>query len=98
MARVVASPQLVEHECRVTLTTMVNLTVSVDEDVLRRARVRALERRESVNAYLAEALRRYADTSTQTTVFANLAAIADALPAETNARGAQWTREDLHRA
>ena len=39
---------------------MANLTVTVDERVLRRARIRALERGTSVNAVVAEYLERYA--------------------------------------
>ena len=40
---------------------MANLTITVDEATLKRARLRAVQRDESVNAHLAEALRRYAD-------------------------------------
>ena len=40
---------------------MANLTIAVDDDVLRRARVRAAEQGTSVNAVLREELVRYAD-------------------------------------
>ena len=40
---------------------MANLTITVDEETLKRARVRAIERGESVNQYLADRLREYAD-------------------------------------
>lgn len=39
---------------------MANLTITVDEDVLKRARIRALERGESVNQFLAQRLLEYA--------------------------------------
>ncbi len=47
---------------------MANLTITVDEEVLRRARARALEQGTSVNAILAEHLARFAriqDAQTQ---------------------------------
>jgi post-segregation antitoxin (ccd killing protein) len=76
---------------------MPNLTITVDSETLRRARVRAVQRGESVNAMLAEALRRYADDTRPGDVFAAIEAVADAhdLGAESGARS--WTREDLQR-
>ncbi len=76
---------------------MANLTISVDEETLRRARIRALQRRESVNAYLAEMLRRYADDGGQGQVFTDLAALAESADAGRSAAGRSWTRDDLHR-
>ena len=40
---------------------MANLTITVDEDILKRARMRALEEGTSVNALLAEYLTRFAE-------------------------------------
>lgn len=76
---------------------MVNLTITVDPETLRRARVRALSRHESVNSYLAEALRRYADEPPTREVFAELAGLADAHRAGSEGRGTTWRRDDLHR-
>lgn len=42
---------------------MANLTISVDDETLKRARIRAIEQGESVNRVLAERLREYADTT-----------------------------------
>lgn len=39
---------------------MTNLTITVDDEVLKRARIRALERGESVNQFLAQQLSEYA--------------------------------------
>ncbi len=65
---------------------------------MRRARVRALQRRESVNAYLAEMLRRYADDGeAQEEVFTKLAEIADAVDSGSDGERRTWTRDDLHR-
>lgn len=77
---------------------MANLTITVDEEVLRRARIRALERRESVNGYLAGMLERYADAGTSArAVFADLGALADATRTGADGSGRAWTREELHR-
>lgn len=76
---------------------MANVTITVDSETLRKARIRALERHESVNAYLAEMLRRYADDASQPRVVAELAEIAETLDAGTAGRQRTWTRNDLHR-
>jgi hypothetical protein len=72
-----------------------NLTITVDEDVLRQARIRALEQGKSVNAILAEYLRFYADRSTaQVDVTRMLLRLSRK---STSARGGRrWTREELH--
>jgi len=77
---------------------MANLTITVDEDTLRRARIRAIERNESVNAYLAEALRQYAEAAVpQSVVFADLARLADEHHVGATGQGRTWRRDDLHR-
>jgi post-segregation antitoxin (ccd killing protein) len=76
-----------------------NLTITVDEDTLRRARIRAVERNESVNAYLAEALRQYAEAAVpESVVIADLARLADEHGVGTAGQGRAWRRDDLHRA
>jgi post-segregation antitoxin (ccd killing protein) len=76
---------------------MADLTISVDEDTLRRARIKALERNETVNANLADALRRYAEESAQPAVFEELAALADKHRAGQDGERGTWRREDLQR-
>jgi hypothetical protein len=78
---------------------MANLTISVEPEVLRRARIRALERGESVNSYLAEALRRYAgpDLDRQKEALSRLDAIADKAGVGSPPGGRSWARDDLHR-
>ena len=72
-----------------------NLTITVDDEVLKRARMRALEEDTSVNAVLRSFLEAYARGAQR-----RQAAIADliALSREcTSARGgATWTRDELH--
>lgn len=75
---------------------MANLTISVDEQVLRRARIRALQRNESVNRYLAETLERYADGSGQDAV-EELLDLARRTRTGHTGDGRGWTREELHR-
>lgn len=77
---------------------MANLTITVDDATLKRARLRALRRDESVNAYLAQALRRYADAdSAATSVISQVIQQAQASQFGSGAGGRVWTREELHR-
>jgi hypothetical protein len=73
---------------------MANLTLSIDDELLQRAREAALRERTTVNALVREFLQRYADARRQ-----RLAAI-DALDAVAgrieSASTGRWTREDLH--
>lgn len=76
---------------------MTNLTISVDADVLKRARIRALERDESVNAWLARQLEDYANGS----IHAPAAAFLDFARTTTASSGPQgrtWTRDDAYDA
>ncbi len=74
---------------------MTNLTITVDENVLRQARIRALEQGKSVNAILAEYLRFYADRYTaQVDATRTLLRLSRK---STSARGGRrWTRDELH--
>lgn len=80
---------------------MANLTIAVDDETLKRARIKAIERHESVNRVLAERLREYAGTSNENTRERNRA-VADALVAHARAVGKSadggWTfdRADLY--
>lgn len=82
---------------------MANLTITVDDEVLKRARIRALERGTSVNAVLGEYLRIFAgDPDAQARATASLLALATENTrkggrARAKARGGRrWTRDDLH--
>lgn len=73
---------------------MANLTITVDEQVLRRARIRALQRNESVNRLLAETLERYADGSGEDAV-GEFVALARSFSTGHVGDGRGWTREEL---
>jgi hypothetical protein len=77
---------------------MANLTISVDEEVLKRARIRALEDSTSVNAVLAAYLKEYAreDEIRQRRLAAldRLRKIADDEAIDRGGR--EWCRDELH--
>ena len=72
-----------------------NLTIAVDDDILKRARLRALQEDTSVNAVLRSFLEAYAGAAGR-----EQAAIADLIRLSlesTAARGqATWGRDELH--
>src|SRR3989304_5907079 len=75
---------------------MANLTVTSDEDVLRRARIRALEQATSGAAVGAEFFARFAGlgaTASALEGFLDLAARSDA---GSGSSGRPWGREDVH--
>ena len=75
---------------------MANLTIVVDDDVLRRARVRAAERGTSVNAVLAEHLSQYAGSSPAARALAEFVELATASRGGSGRGGRTWTRGELH--
>lgn len=74
---------------------MANLTLAVDDQLLRRARLRALEQNTSVNALLREYLEAFAGLQT-----ARRQAIDEILDRSSRATSRsgdrQWTRDELH--
>ena len=74
---------------------MANLTITIDDALLRRARMRALEQGTSVNALLRDYLEAYAGSARlQEQALADLL---DLSAAATSRRGAAtWTRDQLH--
>ena len=74
---------------------MANLTLAVDEQLLRRARLRALEQGTSVNALLRDYLETFAGAGR-----ARRQAVSELLEMSaeaTSRRGARrWTRDELH--
>lgn len=74
---------------------MANLTISVDDEVLQRARIRALEQGTSVNALLRAYLEAFADADARRRSAAReVLEIADEVG--TGAGGRRWSRDDLH--
>jgi hypothetical protein len=77
---------------------MANLTISVNDEVLKRARIRALEENNSVNAVLGKYLEEYARVDEvmrrRQEALKSLLSLADQCQA---GRGGRiWTRDELH--
>lgn len=74
---------------------MANLTISIDDELLRRARVRAARQGTSVNAVLREYMQSWAAGTNERT-----RALTSLLKRSSKARSARagraWTRDDLH--
>ena len=75
---------------------MANLTIVVDERVLRRARIRALEDGTSVNAVLREYLAAYAGDSGTREAREAYVGLAESASASSGPDGRTWTRDDAH--
>jgi Arc/MetJ family transcription regulator len=75
---------------------MTNLTLSIDEDVLQRARMRAIERRTTVNALVREYLENFAGENPANRAIAAFVEIADSVHAASGPDGHSWNRQDLY--
>ena len=74
---------------------MPNLTITVDEQVLKKARIKALEEGTSVNALLRSFLERYVrDVETRKKALADILAVSRS--SRTARGGRRWTRDELH--
>ncbi|MFA5552490.1 MAG: hypothetical protein WDA03_12855 [Trueperaceae bacterium] len=75
---------------------MANLTIAVDEELLRRARIRALELDTSVNAFLREKLEEFVSSDEVATARREIAELARDAQSGGAASGRTWTREELY--
>jgi hypothetical protein len=73
-----------------------NLTLTIADDVLRRARIRALEQGTSVNAIVRSYLEGFADSGSRSGALEQLLCLATQSSAGSGASGRTWTREELH--
>ena len=73
-----------------------NLTITVDDELLRRARIRALSQGTSVNAVLREFLESYAGSEVEAAARSRLAELARSSNASSGAGGRNWNREDVY--
>lgn len=71
-----------------------NVTITVNGDVLRAARIRALERGTSVNEVLGEYLAAYAGLGSSEDAVERALGIADSVKARSGGR--RWKRDDLY--
>jgi plasmid stability protein len=75
-----------------------NLTITIDDELLRRARIRALEQGTSVNAVLREFLESYAGANIEFQARSRLAGLARRSTASSGSQGRRWTRTELYDA
>lgn len=75
---------------------MPNLTLAIDEETLRRARIRALERGTSVNAVVREFLERFAENESRRVALEEFLELSEAAEASSGRDGRGWSREDLY--
>lgn len=75
---------------------MANLTITVDDDLLRRARARAVEQGTSVNAVLRDELSRYVEASGGDRAAEAFLAVAKASAGSSGPHRRSWTRDDLY--
>lgn len=75
---------------------MANLTVTLDDQVLRRARIKALEQGTSVNAVVSRYLERYAGAAESAEALRAFAALAEQVAGSSGPDGRSWRREDLY--
>jgi plasmid stability protein len=73
-----------------------NLTLSIDDELLKRARIRAIEEGTSVNAVVRAYLERYAHTDTREAAMRRFLDIAAASGAGRDGAGRAWTRDDIY--
>jgi len=75
---------------------MTNVTLTVDEEVLRRARIRALELGTSVNALVRDYLAQLAGRSTAAEGIAEFFGATRGAGAGSGPEGRTWTRDELY--
>lgn len=75
---------------------MANLTLSIDDQLLKRARVRALEEDTSVNALVRDYLEGFAARGSHSSGMEGFLTWAESVHASSGPGGRAWTRDDLH--
>jgi hypothetical protein len=75
---------------------MTNLTLTVDEEILRRARIRALELGTSVNALVRDYLGQLAGRSAAAEGIAEFFGATEGAGAGSGPEGRTWTRDELY--
>jgi Arc/MetJ family transcription regulator len=75
---------------------MANLTITIDDRLLKQARMRALEDGTSVNALLRAYLERYAGAGEADEALSGFARLAQRSTATSGPDGRTWTRDELH--
>jgi plasmid stability protein len=73
-----------------------NVTLAIDEEILRRARIRALEQGTSVNALIRQYLESFAGNAAANEGVAAFLELASRSSATSGKVGRAWTRDDLY--
>lgn len=89
-------PQPVLHGIRVTLPNVPNLTLSIDEELLRRARVRAAKENTSVNAVVRDYLATYVGARQMVGARRRFVELSRSSSSGSGSGGRSWTRGELH--
>jgi hypothetical protein len=75
---------------------MTNLTLTIDEDLLKQARIRALERDTSVNALVRGYLEDFVGRSPHRADMAEFMELTESVHAGSGPGGRSWTRDELY--
>jgi plasmid stability protein len=75
---------------------MTNLTVTIDDELLKRARIRALEQDTSVNALVREYLEGLAGQAKTQDAIRSFLELAERSNAGSGSEGREWTRDELY--
>lgn len=75
---------------------MANLTITIEDRLLKQARMRALEAGTSVNAVLRDYLERYAGVGDTAEALDGFGRLARRVTASSGPDGRTWTRDELH--
>jgi plasmid stability protein len=75
---------------------MANLTITIDDEVLRRARIKALEQNTSLNAKLREYLEAFAGMETSNAAMKDFVKLAQKSTSGSGNQGRRWQRDDLY--
>lgn len=75
---------------------MANLTITVEDAVLQRARIKALEQGTSVNALLRLYLESFADSRAERDALEHFIELAQRSEAGSSRTKRSWTRDELH--
>lgn len=73
-----------------------NLTLAIDDETLKKARIRALEQGTSVNAVVREYLEVYAGVDKRRGILGDLVDLANSTVTGMDASGRSWKRQDLY--
>ncbi len=75
---------------------MANLTITIDDHLLKRARLRALERGTSINALLRDYLEAFSHPEDLLEARLSFAGLARGAGAGSGEGGRRWSRDELH--